>query len=507
MVAISIPADWFELVESRSNDFAASQDTHRAVARYLWSFLTRKDWRKDGKTSRQTALKSVSYQELQEHFTGSNGATELARSGFFQVGSEWKKGVHTRLFQLTGQGLETLRDYIDTATAFHSQPEPPQSTIARPFGKGRAATPRTKQSQPAAIVGSFGSRDINGNTTRAQFPINQQIPVNVERLIALVEDDTASTEHRFIARQILGAADDGLIEHRYTEHTGGRMFVHGPVNLQNAPATVRNAAMSGYFDYDLVAAYPSIYGQKAEQMNISTPMLNYYLRDPKALQGEISAWIKGSNPKQVKSAILALQHFGGVSGVIEATGKKGEPFTESQANRFMSHPRVKRLRAEFMTVGKAWIAEQAAKPGRQIVNAIGKGIDRKAPQRKIIAHLLQGVEALVMEVCREHYANEIVLLMHDGFVTTSRIKTAWLERKIEQATGYRLALKCTSIDPENHPSETGVKRKSLKALKARLHAVCSAFDSHFKTVNRKGVVGGWVGGGVVGGGCGDVLMV
>lgn len=499
MYSGTLPAEWLSLVADRTAD----QDTTAAVAGVLWSFLNRKDWRKDGETTRQTTRKSLSYQELARHFPKENGAAALDRSGLFTVGSEWKKGIHTRFFELTGQGWQALRDYIDTATQlpiYQAPPEPHRAPDPISYGKVTPATQRAHQSQPRTINGTFGSRDINGNRTRALHPINHRVPVNIERLIELVLDCTAELEHRVIARQLLEYIDDnGTIEQRYTEHQYGRLFVHGAVNLQNAPAVVRNAAMSGFYDFDFKNCYPTIYHQKAEQLNISTPMLNYYISHRDELLQELAKHIKGSDRKQIKSAILALQHFAGVSGVIEATGKKGEPFTEAQANRFISHPKIKRLRDEFKSIGNAWIAEAAARPGRELVNAIGKGIDRTALARKQIAHLLQGVEALAMQECRKHYAEQIVLLMHDGFVSTGKVKTAWLERKIEQATGFHLRLECTPIDPENHPSKTGVKRKSQKDLRARLHAVCRAFDPENKTV--KGLVCP-VGFGLVGLGCG-----
>ena len=279
---------------------------------------------------------------------------------------------------------------------------------------------------------------------------------------------------------------------RYIEHRGARLFIHDAVNLQNAPSGVRNCALAGCYDYDVVNAYPTIYGHEAERLCIATPWINYYLSHRDEFLQEIADWMK-CTPNQVKAAILALQHFAGVKGISEATGKRGEPFTEAQAKRFLKHPRVKLLRNEFKMVGNAWIAETQAKPGHWFVNRFGKGIERKTPQRKLISHLLQGVEALIMEVCREHYSSEIALLMHDGFVSYNPINKRWLEGKIRKATGYRIKLKCTPITCKN----TGVKRSTDKPLQPASNL---PFSDEFESLRTfKGVYGVYGCGGVVGG--------
>jgi len=337
------------------------------------------------------------------------------------------------------------------------------------------------------------SRDDNGNQCQAKYPINPLVPVDVEGLTELATDPDATDHEQTAAAQIVACADsDGCLIQKYIEHRGGRAFIHEAANLQNAPSGVRNCALAGFYDYDIVNAYPTIYGHVAERLNIITPHLNAYLKDKHELLNELADWMK-CTPGQVKAAILALQHFAGVKGIIEATGKRSEPFTEAQAKRFLKHPKVKQLKDEFRKVGNAWIAEAKAKPGHRVVNEFGKGIERKAPPQKLISHLLQGVEAVIMEVCREYYASEIVLLMHDGFVSQSQINERWLEGKIRLATGYRITLKCTPI----HCKNSGVKRNTPKPLQPAPTLRFNNDSVNYRTVKGLSVVGG---GGVLGGG-------
>jgi len=459
----ALPHEWMALVANRCRG-SLSDAAQQEIAHILWGFYKRKNHVADG------LFKSISYQELYRRFGKFRGVGELIESGFFHVGRKWKKGCRTRKYGLTDYGRATLKHHRDQAAEF------------TPNHRTRK-TPTT----------SFSSRDDNGNQCQAKYPINPLVPVDVEGLTELATDPDATDHEQTAAAQIVACADsDGCLIQKYIEHRGGRAFIHEAANLQNAPSGVRNCALAGFYDYDIVNAYPTIYGHVAERLNIITPHLNAYLKDKHELLNELADWMK-CTPGQVKAAILALQHFAGVKGIIEATGKRSEPFTEAQAKRFLKHPKVKQLKDEFRKVGNAWIAEAKAKPGHRVVNEFGKGIERKAPPQKLISHLLQGVEAVIMEVCREYYASEIVLLMHDGFVSQSQINERWLEGKIRLATGYRITLKCTPI----HCKNSGVKRNTPKPLQPAPTLRFNNDSVNYRTVKGLSVVGG---GGVLGGG-------
>ena len=75
-----------------------------------------------------------------------------------------------------------------------------------------------------------------------------------------------------------------------------------------------------------------------------------------------------------------------------------------------------------------------------IENDFGKSIAAKASPEQKMAHLLQGVEAKALQAVVNRYPDDIVLVQHDGFVSTARLDVDALGEAIFAATGYRLEL-------------------------------------------------------------------
>jgi hypothetical protein len=71
---------------------------------------------------------------------------------------------------------------------------------------------------------------------------------------------------------------------------------------------------------------------------------------------------------------------------------------------------------------------------------MGKSIGLKEPAEDRLAHLIQGVEAQALRAIVELYPDEVVLLMHDGFVATRSLDVPLMERRMFDATGYRLTI-------------------------------------------------------------------
>ena len=73
-------------------------------------------------------------------------------------------------------------------------------------------------------------------------------------------------------------------------------------------------------------------------------------------------------------------------------------------------------------------------------NAAGKGIavEKSAPQR--LAHLVQGVEALMLAVVVGLYGEDIALIQHDGWTSLQRLDVRRIEDRIHEETGFRVRL-------------------------------------------------------------------
>jgi hypothetical protein len=97
---------------------------------------------------------------------------------------------------------------------------------------------------------------------------------------------------------------------------------------------------------------------------------------------------------------------------------------------------------DVKVAGKAILEE--VEPNRQggIKNAFGKSIQSKNGKgtAQILAHLLQGIEALALRACVEVSPEAVVLLQHDGFTTTRKLDIQAIENAMKKATGFNLKL-------------------------------------------------------------------
>jgi hypothetical protein len=133
---------------------------------------------------------------------------------------------------------------------------------------------------------------------------------------------------------------------------------------------------------------------------------------------------------------------------------------------------------------------------QQFVNAIGKALIVTAKGKKLapkdidrhtrMSHLMQGVEAAVLEVAARAFPNKIVLLQHDGFTTSSPINLITLHATVTEQTGYPLKFEEDQIcmpEPSFDAQFLSIKTKLEEAPKVNIHAGQQAFwDSLFATV-------------------------
>ena len=82
---------------------------------------------------------------------------------------------------------------------------------------------------------------------------------------------------------------------------------------------------------------------------------------------------------------------------------------------------------------------------KRLQNAYGKWISESESDLKILAHLLQGVEAKMLEAVRKCYPNEILLLQHDGFASSVPLDMGKMTEAIFEASGYVMQIEESRI--------------------------------------------------------------
>lgn len=251
-------------------------------------------------------------------------------------------------------------------------------------------------------------------------------------------------------------AGHSCIMHRYIESISGRLYAKG-VNLQSAPSLVKQAALSGLWEYDFSNCHFSIIMQMADRFGYQCTAIGHYLANKKSVRAEI-ATLAGITENDAKVCLLALMY-----------GARQSEWHENAIPRTIGSEAAKRLYAVGLF---ASIAQDIAEAMRVIlagwglsqrgnlVNDFGKSMKTKgSTEPKMLAHLIQGVEAKALKTAIDLYPNDIVLLQHDGFAATKRLDSRVIMDAVRDATSYQMELEYSriQIDPDAHFLKTHSK--------------------------------------------------
>ena len=225
--------------------------------------------------------------------------------------------------------------------------------------------------------------------------------------------------------------------HRYVESRTGRLYAQGPVNLQNGIREVRQVALQGRYDYDFENCHYSLFMQLVKATGEECPAIGRYLDRKHQIREELASHVRG-DINLVKQCLLAMIY--GAESTIYWDAAIPLYLGQKSAERFCKHPFVVDLQAD-LDVGRE-IVIKAHPPGRRglISNTMGKTIKADEDQKNILAHILQGLEAKMLEMAREELADQIILLQHDGFTTLKRVDYVPLLKRIKDELGMDMEM-------------------------------------------------------------------
>jgi len=303
------------------------------------------------------------------------------------------------------------------------------------------------------LPGVFASKDVKNVTAKfwSDEQIPQLVPVNLEALDKLAKQleqleskpdlfvlaDKKKIEHRlYYINELRSDAHweitgKGKVAHRYREAKTGRLSAIG-INLQNAPRTVRKAALVNQWDYDFENCHYAILQQMAKPY-LECPNIEYYLHHKDSVRTNLANEIN-AHIQQIKRVLIAIiygahatdsQH----AALFDAIGDKEKVRQLLKTETFIGlHKEVKQARDVILD---NW------QPSRgSLINDCEKGIGVKEDKAKRMAHLIQGVEAFMLRTALRLYPDDIILLVHDGFVSTRQLDKERIKKAIKGTTGY-----------------------------------------------------------------------
>ena len=240
------------------------------------------------------------------------------------------------------------------------------------------------------------------------------------------------------------AAGFGYIPHRYVESASGRLYAKG-VSLQTAPTVIKQAALSGLHEYDFSNCHFSILVQMAERYGYKCDAIRHYLGNKKDTRLQI-AQHAGITDEEAKVCLIAILYGARLSvresdAIPEAIGKEA-------AQKLYQSPLFTSLKNDVTAARRAILAKHPRTRKGWLTNLAGKSIGGRQSPEKILAHLIQGVEARALRAAIECFDGSVVLLQHDGFATTTRLDVGMIEQAVREATGYQLSLEVETIQPD-----------------------------------------------------------
>lgn len=229
-------------------------------------------------------------------------------------------------------------------------------------------------------------------------------------------------------------ANDSIIQ-CYQESDSGRLYAIG-INLQNAPKIIRRAALAGNYNYDIQNCHFSILNQKASRYGLYSKTIEHYLKNKKEVRNSISKDM-GLSIKVIKEVLIAMLYGSPLGKYRNSISNKVgvDKIDEIMADDFFLGMNQDIKRARNTIIDKSFISRD------RLSNAMGKKIVvSNTTKSQQLAHLLQGVEALVLKTIVTQYNKNILLLLHDRFVSNEELDVKYMEENIKSETGYNLVL-------------------------------------------------------------------
>ena len=229
----------------------------------------------------------------------------------------------------------------------------------------------------------------------------------------------------------------GQMPNYYKEATSGRLVGLG-THLQSVHREVKEAALAGQYDYDIVNCHITLAAQLGKREGLDTSLLEWYI-NLKADEREFALLADelDTETSQIKQAMLALTYGASLSSWHDCS--LPEILMESMPE-FMSHPEIKGFYKQIRDIRHA-VVDNTPQRGfdKQLINHLGKPMSVASNgTNSLFSHVLQGYEAEMLQGAIALYGDRISLLPHDGFVVKERIDVKPLVSRYYETTGLRI---------------------------------------------------------------------
>ena len=454
------PEDFLAFLKREIPGFRAEKDAHQlALAWMLWNG-----------TSKQRAHSHYAdhfrfhHTEMDSAFGRRGFGPINERLGLFTV-THWSVDEgYTRAYALTHlakQAVETYLDkvhrrpitrllYADQAGKIKAQKTVPEAVASRGMDGMTTTAWRKARKLNAARVDLDGLRRLLAWLTKTRDAWRVGRPP-AARLFAdipsleVIERLTDATARiiRMAKTDVLG---EGWVMHRYAQSRSGRLYGVG-VTLQNAPTLIKQAALTGQWEYDFSNCHFAILDQMAALFGHDCAAVRHYLATKKATRQTIADQA-GISVEQAKVCLLATLY--GARASLSDQSAIPDLIGVEEAARLYQAEAFQVIKTDILAARQTILAGWPSTRNGRLINAFGKAIPRTAKAEERLAHLIQGVEALALKTVIDMHPDDICLVQHDGWASPNKLDTKAIERAVFEEVGYELTLEeeRIQIDPD-----------------------------------------------------------
>lgn len=235
-------------------------------------------------------------------------------------------------------------------------------------------------------------------------------------------------------------AGRGYILHRYKPSDSGRLYAKG-LSLQSIPKEIRQAALHGLHEYDFENCHYAIFAQMADAYGHNCQAIKHYVANKHQVREGIAHRV-GISVNAAKKCLLAIMY-----------GARTTEWHENAIPSVIGNQAANLYRdkefagiASDIKAGRRTIIDGWPKRRTTLLNDMGQRIRFDESAEKVLAHLIQGVEAKALRAAIDLNPDDVVLLMHDGFITTRLIDASAVQALVAERTGYDLPLSYEHIE-------------------------------------------------------------
>jgi len=237
--------------------------------------------------------------------------------------------------------------------------------------------------------------------------------------------------------------EPGEMLNRYRETGSGRLAGQD-FHLQRVRREIREGLFAGYYDYDIANCHYTILHQLGTRYGCPMHSTTCYLDNKTRFRRDLCKEY-GLTEDQIKKIMLAMLY--GAPLTTSTFGSIGREIIDADARAFVEHYDVVAIHKEIKQA-KRVVLNNARKWGGTVVNVLGKRCPITEKDDTLLAHILQGYEALAIDIAILGLDGDITLLCFDGFITNWQIDTKPFEAAFFERTGLEIVYESTLLGSE-----------------------------------------------------------